>query len=179
VKLEFILSQFKPNPKAGRPSCSRSIGPCGNSFRRKNQNGVGTFAFGVGCDGPRQNDSKRHVISDGQGIPLALIHTGANVHDSQAAMPLVDSIPSIKRPGGGRRRRPDSLYADRAYDAEDKIRKPLRQRRITPRIASRNSKHGSGLGKHRSMIESASPGCSSNGAPGFVMRKGVTFIRLL
>ncbi|MFM7114794.1 MAG: transposase, partial [Planctomycetota bacterium] len=76
-----------------------------------------------------KNRSKRHVISDGQGVPLALIHTGANVHDSQAAMPLVDSIPSIKCPGGGRRRRPDSLYADRAYDAEDKIRKPLRQRR--------------------------------------------------
>lgn len=83
-----------------------------------------------------------------------MIHTGANVHDSQAAMPLVDSIPSIKRPGGGRRRRPDSLYADRAYDAEDKIRKPLRQRRIIPRIARRNTEHGSGLGKHRSIIES-------------------------
>ena len=83
-----------------------------------------------------------------------MIHTGANVHDSQAAMPLVDSIPSIKRPGGGRRRRPDSLYADRAYDAEDKIRQPLRQRRIIPRIARRNTEHGSGLGKHRSIIES-------------------------
>ena len=83
-----------------------------------------------------------------------MIHTGANIHDSQAAMPLVDSIPSIKRPGGGRRRRPDSPYADRAYDSEDKIRKPLRQRRIIPRIARRNTEHGSGLGKHRSMIES-------------------------
>ncbi|MFM7539597.1 MAG: transposase, partial [Planctomycetota bacterium] len=101
-----------------------------------------------------KNGSKRHVISDGQGIPLALIHTGANVHDSQAAMPLVDSIPSIKRPGNGRRRRPDSLYADRAYDAEDKIRKPLRQKGIIPRIARRNTEHGSGLGKHRSMVES-------------------------
>jgi hypothetical protein len=43
--------------------------------------------------------SQKHVISDGQGVPLALIHTGANVHDSQAAMPLADSIPSINRPG--------------------------------------------------------------------------------
>jgi len=83
---------------------------------------------------------------------LALIHTIANVHDSQAAMPLVDSISSIKRPGGDAG--PTPLYADRAYDAEDKIRKPLRQRRIIPRIARRNTEHGSGLGKHRSIIES-------------------------
>jgi hypothetical protein len=85
---------------------------------------------------------------------LAVIHTGANVHDSQQAIPLVDAIPAIKCPKGGRRRRPDTLYADRAYDAEAKIRKPLRQRRIIPMIAKRYTEHGSGLGKHRSIIES-------------------------
>jgi hypothetical protein len=36
-------------------------------------------------------------------------------------MPLVDFIPSIKRPGGGRRCRPDSLYADQVYDADEKM----------------------------------------------------------
>lgn len=82
-----------------------------------------------------KNESKRHVISDGRGVPLALIHIGANIYDSQAATPLVDSNPSIKWPGGGRRRRPHELYAARAYDAEDKIRKLLRQRKIVPRIA--------------------------------------------
>jgi transposase len=100
-----------------------------------------------------KNGSKRHVVCDGQGTPLAITHTGANVHDSQAAIPLIDAIPSIKHPGGGRRKRPDAAFADRAYDAEEKIRVPLRQRGIQPFIAKRNTEHGSGLGVHRCVVE--------------------------
>jgi transposase len=44
------------------------------------------------------------------------------------------------------------LYADRGYD-HDKHRRLLRQRRITPHIARRNTEHGSGLGKHRWYVE--------------------------
>ena len=93
------------------------------------------------------------MVCDGQGIPLALTHTGANVHDSEQAIGLIDAIPPIKRPGGGRRRRPDKAFADRAYDAEEKIRQPLRRRGIEPFIAKRNTEHGSGLGKHRCVVE--------------------------
>ena len=82
-----------------------------------------------------------------------MVHTSANVHDSQQAIPLIDAIPPIKRPGGGRRKRPTKAYADRAYDAEAKIRKPLRKRGIQPLIAKRNTEHGSGLGKHRCVVE--------------------------
>lgn len=84
---------------------------------------------------------------------MALLHTGANVHDSEQALPLIDAIPPIKRPGGGRRKRPAKVYADRAYDAEAKIRQPLRRRGIEPVIAKRNTEHGSGLGKHRCVVE--------------------------
>jgi transposase len=84
---------------------------------------------------------------------LAIVHTGANVHDSEQAIPLIDAIPAIKRPGGGRRKRPKRAYADRAYDAEEKIRRPLRKRGIQPFIAKRNTEHGSGLGKHRWVVE--------------------------
>lgn len=84
---------------------------------------------------------------------MALIQTGANVHDSQQAIPLIDAIPAIKRPGGGRRKRPQKAFADRAYDAEAKIRQPLRQRRIKPYIAKRNTEPGSGLGRHRCVVE--------------------------
>jgi transposase len=82
-----------------------------------------------------------------------VVHTAANVHDSEPAIALIDAIPPIKRPTGGRRKRPDRAFADRAYDAEDKIRQPLRQRGIKPFIARRNTKHGSGLGKHRCVVE--------------------------
>jgi len=100
-----------------------------------------------------KNGSKRHVVCDGQGTPLAITHTGANVHDSEQAIPLIDAIPPIKRPAGGRRKRPDKAFADRAYDAEQKIRVALRQRSIQPFIAKRNTEHGSGLGVHRCVVE--------------------------
>ena len=95
------------------------------------------------------------MITDGNGTPLAIEHTGANVHDSEQAMPLVDAIPPIKRPTGRPRKRPDTVLADRAYDAEQKIRRPLRARGIRPLIAQRNTEHGSGLGKFRYVVEAA------------------------
>jgi transposase len=95
------------------------------------------------------------VIVDGKGTPLAIQHTGANVHDSNMAIALVDAIEPIRRPCGRPRKRPAAVYADRAYDAEEKIRKPLRQRGIRPMIARRNTEHGSGLGKIRWVVEGA------------------------
>lgn len=102
-----------------------------------------------------KNGTKRHLITDGAGTPLAIEHTAANVHDSNLAIPLVDAIPPIKQPKGRPRRRPDVVLADRAYDAEDKIRKPLRRRGILPLIAERNTPHGSGLGQYRYVVEAA------------------------
>ncbi len=71
------------------------------------------------------------------------------------AIPLVDAIPPIKRPKGRRRRRPDKAQADRAYDCDEKIRRPLRRRGIQPVIARRNTEHGSGLGVTRWYVEAA------------------------
>ena len=116
--------------------------------------------FGGGKTGPNptdrgKNGSKRHLIVDGQGTPLAVEHTGANVHDSEMAIALVEGIPRIKQRRGRPRKRPEEVLADRAYDAEEKIRQPLRQRRVKPRIAQRNTEHGSGLGKYRYVVEAA------------------------
>ncbi len=94
-------------------------------------------------------------MTDGQGTPLAIAHSGANVHDSQMAIALVDAVPPIKQPSGRPRQRPDEVLADRAYDAEDKIRKPLRARNIEPLVAKRNRKPGSGLGRYRYVVEAA------------------------
>lgn len=86
---------------------------------------------------------------------MAIEHTGANVHDSEMAIPLVEGIPPIKQPHGRPRKRPDNIFADRAYDAEEKIRQPLRQHNVMPQIARRNAEHGSGLGKYRYVVEAA------------------------
>lgn len=40
----------------------------------------------------RQQAAGGHVLSDAQGLPLALGVSGANVHDSQALLPLVLGI---------------------------------------------------------------------------------------
>ena len=100
-----------------------------------------------------KNGSKRHLMTDGNGIPLAIAHGGVNCHDPEMAVPLVDAVPPIKQPCGAPRKRPDEVLADRAYDAEAKIRKPLCRRGIRPLVARRNTEHGSGLGRFRYVVK--------------------------
>jgi transposase len=78
--------------------------------------------------------------------------TGANRHDSTEALPLVDAIPPLQGQRGRPRCRPDCILGDRAYDAEV-IRHGLRTRHILPLLAMRRTKHGSGLGRWRWVVE--------------------------
>ena len=89
------------------------------------------------------------MISDGQGIPLAVTLTAANRNDITELLALVDRVPPTGRYG---KFRPKALLADRAYDSR-RHRTALRERGITPKIAKRNTSHGSGLGKDRWVIE--------------------------
>lgn len=112
---------------------------------------------GGGKTGPNPTDrrkpgSKHHVCVDGHGIPLATSTTAANVHDVKQLLPLVDKIPPVGGKVGHPRRRPEKLYADRAYHSEPH-RKELRQRGIEPYIARRGAAHGSGLGIYRWVVE--------------------------
>jgi transposase len=107
--------------------------------------------------GPNPTDraklgSKRHLICDGRGVPLAIRLTGANRNDSQEALALVDTIPFLQEERGRPRHRPDCVLGDRGYDAEA-IRQGLRARHIAPAIAKRNTEHGSGLGRWRWVVE--------------------------
>ncbi|MFZ0326088.1 MAG: transposase [Nitrososphaeraceae archaeon] len=52
--------------------------------------------------GPNTTDrgklgTKRHVLTDGQGIPLSVVITAANTHDMKAAIHTLDNI-VVKRP---------------------------------------------------------------------------------
>ena len=107
--------------------------------------------------GPNRTDraklgSKRHLICDGRGVPLAVQLTGANHNDSQQALALVDAIPRLQGARGRPRHRPDCVLGDRGYDAES-IRQGLRDRRIIPFLAKRNTENGSGLGRWRWVVE--------------------------
>jgi transposase len=119
------------------------------------QLGAGSF-WGLQT-GPNPTDraklgSKRHLICDGRGVPLAIQLTGANRNDSQQGLALVDSIPFLQGEQGRPRHRPDCVVGDRGYDAEA-IRQGLRARHIVPWLAKRNTGHGSGLGRWRWVVE--------------------------
>jgi len=92
------------------------------------------------------------VITEGGGIPLAVTLTGGNRHDVTQLLPLVESIPPVRGRRGRPRRRPDELYADRAYDS-DKHRDQLRAKGINPHLARKGTEHGSGLGMYRWVAE--------------------------
>ncbi|WTQ10429.1 IS5 family transposase [Streptomyces sp. NBC_00228] len=96
--------------------------------------------------------SKHHIITDGQGIPLAVSLTGGNRNDVTQLLPLLDKIPPVAGVVGRPRRRPDMLFADRGYD-HDKYRRLLRRRNIRPAIAERGQPHGTGLGTFRWVVE--------------------------
>jgi transposase len=95
------------------------------------------------------------VVVDRNGIPLAVHLSAANTHDSTLLVPLVDAIPPIIGPRGkpGRpRKRPAKLHADKAYDSSD-LRRALRARGITPRIARRGLDSSERLGRYRWVVE--------------------------
>jgi transposase len=89
---------------------------------------------------------------DGAGIPLCVVLTGANRHDSMALTAVVDAVRPVRQKRGRPRRRPAKLHADKAYDF-DRCRRDLRARSITPRIARRGIESSSHLGKHRWVVE--------------------------
>lgn len=142
--LASILGSFRPTRRYRLESSSRG-------------QRLGTGSFGGAQTGPNPTDrakkgSKHHVITDGQGIPLAVILTGANTHDVTQLQPLVEAIPAIHGKRGRPRRRPKVVQGDRGYDSQEH-RAWLRVHHILPQLARRNTPHGSGLGKTRWVIE--------------------------
>jgi hypothetical protein len=82
---------------------------------------------------------------------IGLLRSGFPRSPKTQALPLLDGIPLLQGPRGRPRCHSDSVLGDRAYDAE-RIRRALRSRQILPRLAMRNTKHGSGLGRLRWVV---------------------------
>jgi transposase len=96
--------------------------------------------------------SKLHVLSEAQCLPLAVVVSGANLHDSQALKPLVLAIPAVRSRRGSRPRRPVKIRAGKAYYSAEHLRW-LRGRNLVPRIARPGIESGERLGRHRWKIE--------------------------
>ena len=106
--------------------------------------------------GPNPTDrgkpgTKRHLVSDRRGIPLAFLLTAANVHDSAPFEALLDAVPPVAGKRGRPRRRPGKLHGDKAYD--HRRCRDACCRRIKPRNARRGIESRHRLGRHRWVIE--------------------------
>ena len=107
--------------------------------------------------GPNPTDrgkpgSKHHLIVDGQGIPLAVGLSAANVHDSNFFIPLIEAVPRIARPRGAPRSRPEKMHADKGYDFVF-CRAYCQLRQIAARIARRGIESHERLGRYRWVVE--------------------------
>jgi transposase len=142
---------------------SSTSGSAGKERRRglvEGELGLGERARQKGGEavGPNPTDrgkpgSKHHLLTDRNGVPLAVVLTAANIHDSKVFEELVDAVEPIKRPGRGRpRKRPEKLHADKAYDFP-RCRGVLRCRGIKSRIARRGKDTSERLGRHRWVVE--------------------------
>ena len=73
--------------------------------------------------------TKRHLITDGGGLPLAVSVTAANVNDYHQLLPLLDQV-AVSGSGG-------EVLADRGYDAQA-VRDGISERGLRERVARRN-----------------------------------------
>jgi len=92
--------------------------------------------------------SKLHLASEGTGLPLSLLVTAANTPDASVFEALLDDIPKVRTPTGGRRCRPGKCHADKAYDNR-RCRGYLTRRGIGVRIARRGVESSTRLGRYR------------------------------
>jgi transposase len=100
-----------------------------------------------------KSGSKRHLLVDRNGVPLAICLTAANVHDSEVFEEVLEAAKPIRRHGRGRPcARPAKLHADKAYDIP-RCRRYLRQRGIGCRIARKGLDSSEKLGRYRWVVE--------------------------
>jgi IS5 family transposase len=91
-------------------------------------------------------------VVDRGDVPLSVIHSAANVHDSKVLEEVVDAISPIRKPRGRARKRPKKLHADKGYDFP-RCREALRKRGITPRIARWGIDSSEKLGRYTWVVE--------------------------
>lgn len=96
--------------------------------------------------------TKRHLLVDRQGTPLAVELSAANCHDSTVFDSLLDAVVPVWQARGRPRKRPQKLHADKEYDYR-KCRLALRKRGIKSRIVRRGIKSSQRLGRHRWVVE--------------------------
>lgn len=94
-------------------------------------------------------------MTDANGLPLVVRTGPANRPDAKVALEMLDAIPPCGGPKGRPRRRPKAFQGDGAYGIKAVIAAVVR-RRVRSLLApygKARTKHGSGLGKTRYVVE--------------------------
>ncbi|HET7643388.1 MAG TPA: transposase [Nitrososphaeraceae archaeon] len=85
--------------------------------------------------------SKRHIITDKNGIPLSTFITSANTHDVTVATNTIDNI-VIKRPSSSKlkhNQKKQNLCLDKAYHSKE-VEQEIIKRGYNPHIRHRREK---------------------------------------
>ena len=116
-------------------------------------------AFGGGDQtGPspvdrRKLGTKYTLMTDRNGVPLAITIAGANRSDQREILPIIENeYPHVGGQPGRPRIGPDEVCADAGYDSEA-TRDVLRCLGMKPFIRKRGAPHGSHLGRLRWVVE--------------------------
>src|SRR5207249_2598908 len=132
---------------------ARPIGPLARGHRQRQR----PCGFWGAHTGPNPTDRakkgcKRHVLTDGRGVPLIVRTSPANVPDGSMAMALLDGLPALHGRWGRPRLRPRELVGDAAYGSlANQVRCAVRN--VIPVLAAPRQPHGSGLGRVRYVVE--------------------------
>ena len=82
--------------------------------------------------------TKLHLVTDGRGLPLAVVLSPGQAHESQFVAPALDAV-HIARVGPGRpRQRPDAVAGDKGY-SYGSIRRWLTQHHVRAVIPTRSN----------------------------------------
>jgi hypothetical protein len=93
------------------------------------------------------------VLTEADGVPLVVHTTPANVNDETQLPTLLGAMPAVQGPRGRPRRKPGSIFGDRAYGTAAMIAL-VAMLGIFSFLAPRSEKtHGSGLGFFRYVVE--------------------------
>jgi IS5 family transposase len=79
--------------------------------------------------------SKRHILTDKNGIPLSTFITSANIHDVTVATNTIDNI-VIKRPSYNESKHKQNLCLDKAYHSKE-VEQEIIKRGYIPHIRHR------------------------------------------
>ena len=90
--------------------------------------------------------SKLHLAVEGGGLPLSVLVTGANTNDALVFEALLDDLPTVRRPAGGRAHRWEVVQQRLQYQAVVEVGPGHQHRQRQPAALNRQVQLGAALG---------------------------------